>query len=127
MTVEAKAQSNDEFGRLTEIYSDTIEKLRSLIENIQRNAKDAATFAAQLNENASQSALATQQVAQSIGNVAENAMKQESAVSRSTEDIRAFAELLQEFESKADASVNSAKHVEGIANSGRTAVNGAVD
>ena len=127
LTVEAKAQSNDEFGHLTEIYADTIEKLRSLIENIQRSAKDAATFAAQLNENASQSALATQQVAQSIGNVAENAMKQEGAVSRSTEDIRAFAELLQEFENKADASVHSAKHVEEIANTGRNAVNGAVD
>ena len=80
LTVEAKAQSNDEFGHLTEIYADTIEKLRTLIENIQRNAKDAATFAAQLNENASQSAIATQQVAASIGNVAENAMKQEDAV-----------------------------------------------
>jgi len=127
LTVEAKAQTNDEFGHLTEIYANTIEKLRTLIENIQRNAKDAATFAAQLNENASQSALATQQVAQSIGNVAENAMKQESAVSRSTEDIRAFAELLQEFESKAGASVTSAKNVEEIADTGRTAVKGAVD
>ena len=127
LTVEAKAQANDEFGQLTEIYADTIEKLRSLIENIQHNAKDAATFAAQLNENASQSALATQQVAQSIGNVAENAMKQEDAVSRSTKDIRAFAELLQEFETKADASVNSSKHVEEIATTGRAAVRGAVD
>ena len=59
LTVEAKPQSEDEFGTLTQIYADTIGKLRKLIENIQRNASDAATFAAQLNENASQSALAT--------------------------------------------------------------------
>ena len=127
LTVEAKAQSEDEFGQLTKLFADTIEKLRTLIENIQHNAKDAATFAAQLNENASQSALATQQVAVSIGNVAENAMKQENAVARSSQDIHAFAELLQEFESKADASVNSAKNVEEIAESGRAAVRGAVD
>ena len=127
LTVEAKAQSEDEFGQLTKLFADTIEKLRTLIENIQHNAKDAATFAAQLNENASQSALATQQVAVSIGNVAENAMKQEDAVARSSKDIHAFAELLQEFESKADASVNSAKNVEEIAESGRAAVRGAVD
>ena len=127
LTVEAIPQSDDEFGRLTEIYANTIEKLRSLIENIQRNAKDAATFAVQLNENASQSALATQQVAASIGNVADNANKQGAAVSRSTEDIRAFAELLQVFETKADASVNSAKNVEEIATSGRQAVRSAVD
>ena len=127
LTVEAKAQTNDEFGHLTEIYANTIEKLRELIENIQRNAKDASTFAAQLNENASQSAIATQQVAASIGNVADNANKQGVAVEQSTEEIRAFATLLSDFEEKADASVNSAKHVEEIAESGRAAVRGAVD
>ena len=115
LTVQATPQSNDEFGTLTQIYADTIGKLRKLIENIQRNAKDAATFASQLNENASQSALATQQVAASIGNVAENASKQGVAVEQSTDDIRAFAELLQNFETKADSSVTSAKNVEDIA------------
>ena len=127
LTVEARPQTADEFGTLTEIYADTIGKLRKLIENIQRNASDAATFASQLNENASQSALATQQVAASIGNVADNASKQGIAVEQSTEDIRAFAELLQGFETKADSSVDSAKNVEEIAESGRTAVRGAVD
>lgn len=127
LTVEAKPQSNDEFGSLTEIYGNTIKKLRQLIENIQHNAQDASTFAAQLNENASQSALATQQVAASIGNVAENASKQGIAVEQSTEDIRAFAELLQDFENKADSSVESARSVEEIADFGRTAVGGAVD
>ncbi len=127
LTVEAKPQSKDEFGQLISIYANTIQKLRSLVANIQRNAGDAATFAAQLNENATQSALATQQVAVSIGNVAENAIKQGDAVSQSTDSIRAFAKLLQDFESKADSSVSSAKNVEEIANSGQTAVRGAVD
>ncbi len=127
LTVQAKAQSDDELGDLTKIYADTINKLRQLIANIQRNAKDAAAFSVQLNENASQSALATQQVAASIGNVADNANKQGVAVSQSTEDIRSFAGLLQNFESKANASVSSAKHVEEIAQSGRAAVRGAVD
>ncbi|MBQ9487614.1 MAG: methyl-accepting chemotaxis protein [Selenomonadaceae bacterium] len=127
LTVEAKPQSNDEFGTLTAIYGDTIKKLRQLIENIQHNAKDASTFAAQLNENATQSALATQQVAASIGNVAENASKQGIAVEQSTEDIRAFAELLQDFETKADSSVESARSVEEIADFGKAAVSGAVE
>lgn len=127
LTVEAKAQTNDEFGQLTEIYADTIEKLRTLIENIQHNAKDASNFAAQLNENASQSAIATQQVAASIGNVADNANKQGEAVAHTTEEIRAFAELLQNFEEKANSSVTSAKNVEEIAENGRAAVRGAVN
>ena len=127
LTVEAKAETNDEFGELTEAYAHTIETLRQLIERIQKNAKDASAFAAQLNENASQSALATQQVAASIGNVAENANKQGNAVASSAHNIRAFAKVLQGFEEKASASVGAAKSVEEIADSGKTAIENAVD
>lgn len=127
LTVKAVPKSDDEFGQLTGIFANTIEKLRQLVARIQHNAEDASTFAAQLNENASQSALATQQVAASINNVAENANKQGVAVEQSTEDIKAFAELLQNFENKADSSVRSAQNVEEIAQSGRAAVSGAVN
>ena len=127
LTVEAKAETNDEFGELTTVYAETIETLRKLIERIQHNAKDASTFASQLNENASQSAQATQQVAISIGNVAENASKQGEAVATSAHNIRAFARVLQGFEEKADASVTAAKSVEEIADSGKTAIENAVD
>ena len=126
LTVEAKAESKDEFGELTEVYAETIETLRKLIEHIQQNAKDAATFATQLNENASQSAQATQQVAISIGNVAENAGKQGEAVATGAHNIRAFARVLQGFEEKADASVEAAKSVEEIADSGKSAIEDAV-
>ena len=127
LKVEAKAETDDEFGQLTAIFADTIQKLRQLVANIQHNAEDAATFASQLNENADQSAKATQQVAASINNVAENANKQGVSIAQSNEDIRTFAELLQKFETKADSSVHSAQNVEEIANSGRTAVSGAVN
>lgn len=127
LTVEAKAETNDEFGELTKVYAETIETLRKLIERIQQNAKDASTFAAQLNENASQSALATQQVAVSIGNVAENANKQGDAVASSAKNIRAFAKVLQSFEDKASSSVGAAKSVEEIAGEGKSAIEGAVD
>ena len=127
LTVEAKAETNDEFGELTTVYAETIETLRKLIERIQHNAKDASTFATQLNENASQSAQATQQVAISIGNVAENASKQGEAVATSAHNIRAFARVLQGFEEKADASVTAAKSVEEIADNGKTAIENAVD
>ena len=127
LTVEAKSETKDEFGELTEVYAETIETLRKLIQKIQQNAKDASTFAAQLNENASQSALATQQVAVSIGNVAENANKQGDAVAASAHNIRAFAKVLQGFEEKASSSVSAAKSVEEIAAEGKSAVEGAVE
>ena len=95
LTVEVHSKSNDELGQLINTFSNTVEKFRLQVENIHQNAKDAAIFAAQLNEHATKSASATQQVSASIENVAENAVKQEDAISRSSRDIRAFAELLQ--------------------------------
>lgn len=127
LTVEARTSTSDEFGQLSNVFAETIETLRRLIEKIQRNAIDAAAFANQLNENASQSALATQQVAVSIGNVADNANKQGREVEKSSQDIRAFAELIQGFEDKANASVDAAKSVEEIAARGESAISGAVD
>ena len=127
LTVKAEAKNDDEFGQLTTIYSNTIQKLRQLIANIQRNAQDASDFAVQLNENADKSARITQQVTASISNVAENSLNQGGAIYQASEDIKLFADLLQDFESKATSSVKSAQNVESIAESGRSAVRGAVD
>ena len=127
LTVEAKFENNDEFGELTRVYSETIETLRTLIHHIQQNAKDISIFADQLNESASKSVLTTQQVAVSIGNVAENASKQGEAVATSAHNIRAFARVLQGFEDKASASVSAAKSVEEIASEGKSAIEGAVN
>ena len=127
LTIEVKAASKDEFGELTKVYAETIETLRKWIEPIQHNARESSNFALQLNENASQSALATQQVAVSIGNVTENASKQGDAVSASAHNIRAFARVLQGFEDKANASVEAAKGVEDIAANGKSTIESAVE
>ena len=127
LTAEIKSQSSDEIGQLAENFSSAIKKIRALIEKIQQDAMDAENFSAQLNDNATKSSLATQKVADSLANVTDNATRQEVAISSSSKDIHAFAELLQEFEIKADASVNSAKNVEEIAKSGQNAVRGAVN
>lgn len=127
LTVQAVPKNDDEFGQLTAIFADTIKKLRQLVSKIQTNAEDASTFATQLNENASQSAIAIQQVAASINNVADNANNQGVAIAESTEEIKSFAKMLQNFEDKANSSVRSAQNVEDIAQTGRTAVTGAVN
>ncbi len=126
LTVKAEAKNDDEFGQLTNIYANTIAKLRQLVANIQRNAQDASDFAVRLNSNADKSTEITQKVTTSISNVAENSLNQGYAIYQATEDIRTFAELLQDFESKANSSVKSAQNVENIAENGRSAVGGAV-
>ncbi len=127
LTVKAVPKNDDEFGQLTAIFANTIENLRVLVSKIQRNAQAASDFASQLNENAAQSTEITQKVTASISNVAENSLNQGYAIYQATEDIRTFAELLQDFESKANSSVRSAQNVETIAETGRTAVRGAVN
>ena len=127
LTVEAKPQGNDEFGVLTGAYADTIANLRGLIQNIQKTAADVSAFAAQLNENAGQSATATQQVAMSIGNMAESAGRQGESVNASTRDIHDMAVSLKGFAQKATESAESARNVEQIAKAGREAIAGAVN
>lgn len=126
LTVEAKAETGDELGQLTEAYSTTITNLRELIQHIQETAVKVAEYSAQLTENASQSALATQQVAESISNVAANTSQQGEAVSTSTENIQQMTENLRGFADKASASVEAARSVESIAANGRSSVAGAV-
>lgn len=126
LTVKAVASSQDEFGKLTEAYADTIRELRNLIDNIQKTAAQVSTLAGQLTENASQSAQATQQVAISIGNVAASASQQGDAVSTSTMDISAMAESLEGFQEKAAASADAARDVENIASQGKESIADAV-
>lgn len=127
LTVEAAPKTQDEFGELTAAYGDTIHNLRMLIEHIQKTSGDVSTFAAQLTENASQSAQATQQVAVSITNVAANTSQQGDTVSNSLSDIQNMAQSLHGFEEKASESAEAARNVETIAAKGQTSIAGAVD
>ncbi len=127
LTVEAAPKTQDEFGELTVAYGDTIHNLRMLIEHIQKTSGDVSTFAAQLTENASQSAQATQQVAVSITNVAANTSQQGDTVSNSLSDIQNMAQSLHGFEEKASESAEAARNVETIAAKGQTSIAGAVD
>ena len=126
LTVEAVPKTQDEFGELTAAYGDTIRNLRTLIEHIQKTAAEVSSFAAQLTENASQSAQATQQVAVSITNVAGNTSQQGEAVSQSLSDIQNMSDSMHGFQDKATVSAEAARRVEEIAGRGKTAIDGAV-
>ena len=126
LTVPVEVRSSDEFGVLTGAYKETVGNLHDLIENIQTTAHDVASFAGNLTENANQSADATQQVAQSVTNVAMSASEQERKIDLSSTEIVAMAQELHGFEQKAEASNTAADRVDAIAEQGRDAVTGAV-
>lgn len=126
LTVPVEVRTQDEFGVLTGAYKETVENLHHLIKNIQQTAQQVAAFAAQLTENANQSAEATQQVAASITNVAEAAQEQGKKVGTSTDAIHDMASSLHGFEQKAESSSRAAHEVDSIAQEGRDAVTNAV-
>ena len=76
LTVDVTPKTQDEFGALTNAFADTVKQLKALIRNIIDTAENLVTFSEELTANADQSALATQQVANSISNVAANMSQQ---------------------------------------------------
>ena len=126
LTVEAEPQTADEMGQLTAAYRETISNLRKLVHGIQKTSEEVASFAAQMTENASQSAQANQQIAVSITNVAASSSQQGEAVSSSLTDIQTMAQSISGFEHTAASSAQATEEVSKIAGEGRDAIDRAV-
>lgn len=126
LKVDVTPKTQDEFGTLTLAFADTVKQLKNLISNIMDTADNLVNFSEELTSNADQSALATQQVANSIGNVAANMSQQGDQVSTSVNEIMDLSKNMTNFEKLSEESSNAAHHVEGIADSGRKSVSGAV-
>ena len=126
LTVQPEPMTEDELGSLTVAYGETIQHLHGLIQDIQRTAENVQSYAAQLTENANQSAQATQQVATSITNVAGSSSETGDAVTRSLGDIQSMAESMTNFEQTASETAQATQKVAAIAKNGQSAINGAV-
>jgi len=126
LKVDVTPKSNDEFGMLTGAFAETVKQLKSLIEGITSTADNLVNFSEQLTSNADQSALATQQVATSISNVAFNMTKQGEQVNSSVDEINKMTEDITAFEKLSEQSSTAANNVADIAQDGRVAVAGAV-
>lgn len=127
LTVKVQAQTNDEFGELTNSYRETVENLRGLIAKIHDTSASVTTLASSLTENASQCAQAVQQVAESVQNVADATREQGINVTSSSGDIQNMSESIVGFENKAVASNEAARNVESIAHDGKVAIAGAMN
>ena len=126
LKVDVTPKTNDEFGHLTSAFADTVKQLKNLISNITETAENLVNFSEELTANADQSALATQQVANSISNVAANMNQQGDQVKTSVEGILSMSDNMKGFEKLSESSSKAAHHVEDIAENGRQAVSGAV-
>ena len=87
---------DDEFAHIAHQFNTMVESMQKMIRKIKATATDVAGSSDELTANANQSAQVTQNVAQSITEVAEAAEKQMSIVTKSSETIDDFQRGLEE-------------------------------
>ena len=86
----------DEFAHIAHQFNTMVESMQKMIRKIKATATDVAGSSEELTTNANQSAQVTQNVAQSITEVAEAAEKQMSIVTKSSATIDDFQHGLEE-------------------------------
>ena len=87
---------DDEFAHIPHQFNTMVESMQKMIRKIKATATDVAGSSEELTANANQSAQVTQNVAQSITEVAEAAEKQMSIVTKSSATIDDFQRGLEE-------------------------------
>ena len=84
LTQTVAVTSKDEIGRLAEALNSMVSTLKNIIGHVHKNSQQVVEYSSRLSANAEQSALAAQQIAASIMQVAEGADKQTQLVSTTT-------------------------------------------
>ncbi len=87
--------SQDEIGRMAQAFDTMVDKLQKLIRLIQGNADKVATSAGQLSTNAEQSAQASTQVAEAIGDVSLGAENQLRDINETTSVVEQMSAGIQ--------------------------------
>ena len=87
---------DDEFAHIAHQFNTMVESMQKMIRTIKTTATDVAGSSEELTANANQSAQVTQNVAQSITEVAEAAEKQMAIVTKSNETIDNFQQGLED-------------------------------
>lgn len=87
--------SQDEIGRMAQAFDTMVDKLQKLIRLIQGNADKVATSAGQLSTNAEQSAQASTQVAEAIGDVSLGAENQLRDINETTSVVQQMSAGIQ--------------------------------
>ena len=90
LSVHLPTDSGDEFGQMADQTNKMLENIRSMTKTIQKTAETVSDSSGTLTSTSEQSALATQNVAQSITEVAEAAQTQMDSVAEAKHQVHAF-------------------------------------
>lgn len=105
MRDKVKLTSDDEFGQLGRANNVMIDSFKELIMQIQRNSEQVAASAQELNASAEQSALVTNQVAESITDMAGAADRQLASLQATTVIVDNISNGLEEIAQNANKSM----------------------
>ena len=90
LRVHLSTDSGDEFGQMADQTNKMLENIRGMTKTIQKTAESVSDSSGTLTSTSEQSAIATQNVAQSITEVAEAAQTQMDSVAEAKHQVHAF-------------------------------------
>lgn len=123
LNVQAKANdSKDEIGVLSRSFSLMQNKLRDLITKIQESSHMVDTTAEQLNINASEATLTTEEVAKTLNVISQGATRQSADTEAASVKINELAQIIEENTISAEKLASSSQNMEQLTSEGIIAI-----
>ncbi|GIP38477.1 hypothetical protein J31TS4_17570 [Paenibacillus sp. J31TS4] len=124
LNVSVQTKSRDELGVLAFSFNAMIARIRELIGGMQTSSERVTAASISLKESAQQTAQATEQIAQSIQEVASGAELQQSGTYESTRAMEEMASGIQRIAESAASASDASAQMAGEAGRGRDALAG---
>lgn len=96
-TEKVKAGTKDEIGVMTESFNKMLDNLREMVHKISATSQSVAATSEELSSSAEQATKATQQVALTIGQVAEGSASQAQSVNETVQTMDQVAQSIQQI------------------------------
>lgn len=126
LTQSVVVSSDDEVGQLSAAFNKMGSNLKSLIQQVQKNAEQVAASSEELTASAEQSAQASNQVAGSISDVAHGAEKQLQAVDEASAVVEQMSAGIQQVAASANQVAGNSSQAAEMAKEGDMSVEKAV-
>ena len=126
LTIEIKAEKDDDFGKLAKALNEMIMNLRLLIAKVQETAGEVATTAQQLAASAEEMNATTEEVSSTVEQIAQGAQDQAQQIEAASTVIEIMSMAAQEVANKAQSAADASKRASDMAAKGGDAARKAV-
>jgi len=127
LTQSVSVSSDDEVGQLSAAFNKMELNLKSLIQQVQKNAEQVAASSEELTASAEQSAQAVNQVASTISGVAQGAVTQAKEVNSASAEVEQMSAGIQQIAANSNTVFDMSNKTASAAQDGKKAVNAAIN